>query len=157
MSDDFLGRYIKLGETLKPYMDDVVLRVHEQMDSGRHILLEGAQGTLLDPDHGTFPFVTSSPTIAGGALTGAGVGPKDITEVVGITKAYVTRVGEGPFPTELHDEIGDMLRKKRSRSRRHHRSSPPLRLDGCGGPAPFGAGQRPDFHRSDQDGRADRF
>jgi len=111
MSDDFLGRYIKLGETLKPYMDDVVLRVHEQMDSGRHILLEGAQGTLLDPDHGTFPFVTSSPTIAGGALTGAGVGPKDITEVVGITKAYVTRVGEGPFPTELHDETGDMLRK----------------------------------------------
>ena len=112
VSDDFLGRYITLGQKLQPYMDDVVLRIHEKIEGGRHLLFEGAQGALLDPDHGTYPFNTSSPTVSGGALTGAGVGPKDISEVVGITKAYTTRVGSGPFPTELHDETGDLLRQR---------------------------------------------
>ena len=79
------------------------------VDAGQHVLLEGAQATFLDLDHGTYPFVTSSNPTAGGACVGAGVGPRDIDRVIGIAKAYVTRVGAGPFPTELHDELGDVL------------------------------------------------
>ncbi|MBE0618644.1 MAG: adenylosuccinate synthase [Proteobacteria bacterium] len=100
------------GERLRPFIGDVAARVHDWMAAGRNVLFEGAQGTLLDLDHGTYPFVTSSNTLAGAACTGAGVGPRDLDAVIGITKAYATRVGEGPFPTELHDATGDRLRER---------------------------------------------
>jgi len=90
-------------------IDDTVHLVHEALDMGQHVLLEGAQATFLDLDHGTYPYVTSSNPVAGGACTGAGVGPRHIDRVIGIAKAYVTRVGAGPFPTELFDEVGDLL------------------------------------------------
>jgi adenylosuccinate synthase len=83
--------------------------LHEALDAGQHVLLEGAQATFLDLDHGTYPFVTSSNPVAGGACTGAGIGPCYIDKVVGVAKAYITRVGSGPFPTELTDEVGDVL------------------------------------------------
>lgn len=94
---------------LAPMIGDTVNLVHEFLEDGRNVLLEGAQATFLDLDHGTYPFVTSSNPIAGGACVGAGIGPRYIDRVVGIAKAYTTRVGSGPFPTELHDEIGDAL------------------------------------------------
>jgi adenylosuccinate synthase len=92
---------MKAADRLGPYIADTGTLLHDAMDAGRTVLLEGAQGTLLDLDHGTYPFVTSSNPVAGGALTGAGLGPDRVTQVIGITKAYVTRVGAGPFPTEL--------------------------------------------------------
>ena len=94
---------------LTPYVADSVSLVHEALGAGEHVLFEGAQATFLDLDHGTYPYVTSSNPVAGGACTGAGVGPRDIQRVVGIAKAYITRVGAGPFPTELFDEDGDTL------------------------------------------------
>ncbi|QBI20164.1 adenylosuccinate synthase [Egibacter rhizosphaerae] len=101
--------YAVYAERLRPYIADTVSLLHDAMDGGERVLLEGAQGTLLDLDHGTYPFVTSSNPVAGGALTGAGVGPNDIEQVIGITKAYVTRVGSGPFPTELDGEIAERI------------------------------------------------
>ena len=92
-------------------MSDVSLYLSSQVQRGARILFEGAQGTLLDVDHGTYPFVTSSNTVAGNASTGSGIGPTAIDKVMGISKAYTTRVGGGPFPTELTDETGDRLRK----------------------------------------------
>ena len=92
-----------------PHIGDAISIVHNALEAGQHILLEGAQATFLDLDHGTYPFVTSSNPVSGGACTGAGVGPRDIERIIGIAKAYVTRVGSGPFPTELFDEIGDHL------------------------------------------------
>jgi adenylosuccinate synthase len=103
--------YRTLGHRLEPYIADTQRIVWEALDNDGLVLFEGAQGTLLDIDHGTYPFVTSSNPIAGSACIGAGVGPKDIDEAWGITKAYVTRVGAGPFPTELEDEMGDRLRE----------------------------------------------
>jgi len=94
---------------LRPYVSDTVDLVHRALDGGAHVLLEGAQATFLDLDHGTYPFVTSSNPVAGGACVGAGIGPRAIDRVVGVAKAYVTRVGSGPFPTELDDNIGDLL------------------------------------------------
>ncbi len=96
-------------EGIKPHIADSVNLIHEALDADQHVLFEGAQATFLDLDHGTYPFVTSSNPIAGGACAGAGIGPKDITRVVGIAKAYVTRVGSGPFPTELFDETGEKI------------------------------------------------
>jgi adenylosuccinate synthase len=102
--------YLELCETrLKPHIADTIGLVHEALDAGQHVLFEGAQATFLDLDYGTYPFVTSSNPTAGGACTGAGVGPRDIDRVMGIAKAYVTRVGAGPFPTELHDATGEHL------------------------------------------------
>jgi len=98
------------GEKLRPYTGDAGRYVAKVIGEGRHVLFEGAQGCLLDLDHGTYPYVTSSSTIAAGACQSAGIGPTQIDHVVGITKAYATRVGEGPFPTELHGEAGDRLR-----------------------------------------------
>jgi adenylosuccinate synthase len=98
-------------------------------------LFEGSQGTHLDIDHGTYPYVTSSNTVAANACCGAGLGPKRLTHVIGIVKAYTTRVGRGPFLTELTDEIGNRLQEKRRRVRGHHRPPPPLRLAGCGAAA----------------------
>ncbi|WP_019024983.1 MULTISPECIES: adenylosuccinate synthase [unclassified Thioalkalivibrio] len=97
------------AERLQPMVADVAGRLHELRAQGRDVMFEGAQGTLLDIDHGTYPFVTSSNTTAGGASTGSGVGPRDIDYVLGITKAYTTRVGAGPFPTELFDNMGEHL------------------------------------------------
>src|ERR1700749_123799 len=104
--------YVTYGHRLTPYIADTVRLVHERLDAGELVVFEGAQGTLLDIDHGTDPFVTSSNPIAGSATIGAGVGPKDIDEVWGITKAYSTRVGAGPFPTELEGPLGDELRER---------------------------------------------
>jgi adenylosuccinate synthase len=94
-------RYEGYAQRLRPYLADTSLLVDRALRDGRRILLEGAHGTLLDIDHGTYPFVTSSPTLAGGATTGIGIGPTRIESVVGVAKAYVTRVGAGPFPTEI--------------------------------------------------------
>ena len=102
----YLGEY---AARVAPMVTDTVGLVHDALDAGRNVLLEGAQATFLDLDHGTYPFVTSSNPVAGGACTGTGVGPRDIGTVIGIAKAYVTRVGAGPFPTECLDEIGDVL------------------------------------------------
>jgi len=109
-ADDIADRYLnEYAARIESMVGDTVGLVHDALDAGRHVLLEGAQATFLDLDHGTYPFVTSSNPVAGGACTGAGVGPRYIDEVIGIAKAYVTRVGSGPFPTELTDEIGDTL------------------------------------------------
>jgi adenylosuccinate synthase len=109
--DQIAEEYLAMVPRLEPLIDDTVHLVHEALDAGRRVLFEGAQATYLDLDHGTYPFVTSSNPIAGGVGTGAGVGPRAIDRVVGVTKAYLTRVGAGPFPTELHegDAIGDLL------------------------------------------------
>jgi adenylosuccinate synthase len=103
--------YRTLGHRLEPYIADTQKIVWDALDRGGMVLFEGAQGTLLDIDHGTYPFVTSSNPVAGAACVGAGVGPKDIDEAWGIAKAYVTRVGAGPFPTELEGELGDRIRE----------------------------------------------
>ncbi len=101
-----------LGEELAEYFADVAEFLNQGMDAGKSVLFEGAQGTLLDVDHGTYPFVTASSAAAGGACTGTGVGPTRIDGVIGISKAYTTRVGEGPFPTELLDDLGDQIRRR---------------------------------------------
>ena len=107
--DDVVAQFATLGARLAPYMCDTVEMLHEALDRDDAILLEGAQATFLDLDHGTYPFVTSSNPTAGGACVGSGIGPRYLTRIVGITKAYTTRVGGGPFPTELTDEVGDKL------------------------------------------------
>ncbi|WAM29053.1 adenylosuccinate synthase [Myxococcus sp. NMCA1] len=106
-----LAEFTALGERLKPFVHDASLYLSGQVRRGARILFEGAQGTLLDVDHGTYPFVTSSNCVAGNAAVGSGLGPTAIDKVMGISKAYTTRVGGGPFPTELNDAIGDQLRK----------------------------------------------
>jgi adenylosuccinate synthase len=108
--DEIAERYLDdLAPRMAPYVADTVNLIHEALEAGQHVLFEGAQATFLDLDHGTYPFVTSSNPIAGGACTGAGVGPRHIDRVIGVAKAYVTRVGAGPFPTELFDEVGEAI------------------------------------------------
>ncbi len=102
----------ELGKKLAPFVIDTSLFINQAIDQNKNIILEGAQGTMLDVDHGTYPFVTSSNPVSGGACVGAGIGPHKIDEVLGVVKAYVSRVGEGPFPTELHCETGLRLREK---------------------------------------------
>lgn len=109
--DEVISEYLRHAEILKPYVTDTSLLLDQALQQGKVVLLEGSQGTLLDVDHGTYPFVTSSNPTAGGASTGSGIGPTKITRVIGILKAYTTRVGSGPFPTELFDEDGEALRK----------------------------------------------
>jgi len=106
-----IDEYVAYGQQLSKYLGSASKMLNESIKEKKNILFEGAQGSLLDVDHGTYPYVTSSSTIAGGACTGSGVGPRFIDAVVGISKAYVTRVGEGPFPTELLDEMGEELRQ----------------------------------------------
>jgi adenylosuccinate synthase len=106
-----INEYTAYGQMLGKYLGNASKLLNQSITEGKNILFEGAQGSLLDVDHGTYPYVTSSSTIAGGACTGTGVGPRFIDAVVGISKAYVTRVGEGPFPTELNDEMGEKLRQ----------------------------------------------
>ena len=107
--DDMVDRYGEMGARLAPYVCDTISLLHDGLARGAHILLEGAQATFLDLDHGTYPYVTSSNPTAGGACVGTGLGPRDIDRIVGITKAYTTRVGAGPFVTELFDADGETL------------------------------------------------
>jgi adenylosuccinate synthase len=109
--DALVKDYLELGEEIRPFVRDASRFLYDAIRAGRNVLFEGAHGVLLDLDHGTYPFVTSSSTTAGGACTGCGIGPTSIDTVIGIVKAYATRVGNGPFPTELHDQIGDRLRE----------------------------------------------
>lgn len=107
--EEIAEEYLAYAERLKPHIQDVGPLLNRALDEGESVLFEGAQGTLLDIDHGTYPFVTSSSSTAGGATIGTGVGPTKIDRVLGIAKAYITRVGSGPFPTELHDSYGEDL------------------------------------------------
>jgi adenylosuccinate synthase len=108
--DEIAARYLdEYLPRIRPMIADTVSLVHDALEAQQHILLEGAQATFLDLDHGTYPYVTSSNPVAGGACVGAGIGPLYIDRVIGIAKAYITRVGAGPFPTELTDEVGDLL------------------------------------------------
>lgn len=109
---DILKKYREYGQLLKKYVTDVSLYLNQAINENKKILFEGAQGTLLDVDHGTFPYVTSSNPIAGGACIGTGIGPTKIDRVMGITKAYTTRVGRGPFPTEMQGELEEYTRQK---------------------------------------------
>ncbi|MDX1977721.1 MAG: adenylosuccinate synthase [Pseudanabaenaceae cyanobacterium bins.68] len=108
-ADEVIENYLGYAERLRPHVVDASLKIDDAIRHRRNILFEGAQGTLLDLDHGTYPYVTSSNPVAGGACIGAGVGPTMIDRTIGVAKAYVTRVGEGPFPTELKEEIGELL------------------------------------------------
>jgi adenylosuccinate synthase len=108
-ADAVIEQYAAYADRLRPHVGDSSLIIYEAVQKRRNILFEGAQGTLLDLDHGTYPYVTSSNPVAGGACVGAGVGPTMIDRVIGVAKAYTTRVGEGPFPTELHGEVGEHL------------------------------------------------
>ena len=110
-ADEVIKIYLEAAETLRPYIADTTVMLNEAIAGGADVLFEGAQGTMLDVDHGTYPFVTSSNATAGGASTGTGVAPNKIQEVVGVVKAYTTRVGEGPFASELLDEVGEDIRK----------------------------------------------
>ncbi len=109
--DEITRQLLSFGEQLRPFITDTVNLLNSHCRQGSNLLLEGAQGALLDLDHGTYPYVTSSSPTSGGACTGTGLPPSSFDEIVGITKAYCTRVGNGPFPTELHDETGEQLRK----------------------------------------------
>ena len=108
--DEVVDKYIEFDKVLDPYIKDTSIMINEAIDQNKNVLVEGAQGMLLDIDHGTYPYVTSSNPSAGGACTGLGIGPTKIDEVLGVIKAYTTRVGNGPFPTELNDGDGEKLR-----------------------------------------------
>ncbi|MFH0732001.1 MAG: adenylosuccinate synthase [Candidatus Omnitrophota bacterium] len=110
--DDIYAEYIAYRGRIKEYVTDTILIINQALDKGKKVLFEGAQGAFLDVDFGTYPYVTSSNTTAGGACTGSGVSPARIDEVLGVVKAYTTRVGEGPFPTEFPDELMNVIRKK---------------------------------------------
>jgi adenylosuccinate synthase len=116
--DGIVDAYMKYAERMKPYVTDTTALIHDAIDEGKHVLLEGAQATLLDLDHGTYPFVTSSNPVAGGACVGAGIAPRDVTRVIGVAKAYLTRVGAGPMPTEVHGEQAENLLERSGRDPR---------------------------------------
>lgn len=109
---NILRQYLEYGEKLRKYITDTSILVSQLIKENKDILFEGAQGTLLDIDHGTYPFVTSSSATAGGACIGIGIGPRQIDKVLGVAKAYTTRVGEGPFPTEMKRQLGEILKKR---------------------------------------------
>jgi len=110
--DDVYGQYCQYGERLAPYIRETAIMVEEALNRDELVLLEGAQGTLLDPDFGTYPYTTSSSPLAGGGCLGAGLGPTRISRILGVFKVYCTRVGSGPLPTELKDETGDLIRER---------------------------------------------
>jgi adenylosuccinate synthase len=110
--DEILNKYMDYAERIKAYVTDTSVALYNLIKAGKKVLFEGAQGTLLDIDYGTYPYVTSSHPVAGGVCVGAGVGPSMVTNAVGVCKAYTTRVGKGPFPTELLDEMGEHIREK---------------------------------------------
>ncbi len=109
---EIFDEYLQYKERLEKYVKNTSLILHEEIQKGKHVLFEGAQGALLDLDHGTYPYVTASNTVAGNACAGSGIGPTMIHSVIGVAKAYTTRVGEGPFPTELQDELGERIRQR---------------------------------------------
>jgi len=109
---EIFNEYLQYKNRLEKYVKNTSLILYEEIEKGKHILFEGAQGALLDLDHGTYPYVTASNTLAGNACAGSGIGPTMINSVIGVAKAYTTRVGEGPFPTELQDELGEKLRER---------------------------------------------
>jgi adenylosuccinate synthase len=111
-SKEIIDQYQAYAQRLAPYVTNISVTINAAIKDNRQVMFEGAQGTHLDIDHGTYPFVTSSNTLAGNACCGSGVGPKQINDVIGIVKAYTTRVGQGPFPSELFDDIGDKIQKK---------------------------------------------
>ena len=119
---------LEIAQHIVPFLADVSAYLNAEMDRGKRVLFEGAQGTLLDLDHGTYPFVTSSSASAGGACTGTGVGPTRIQSVVGVSKAYATRVGSGPFPTEAHGPEGEKIRETGGEYGAVTGPAPPLRL-----------------------------
>src|SRR5271169_819287 len=110
--DKMYQEYAEASAKIAPFVTDTALMLNTAIARGQSVMFEGAQGTMLDIDHGTYPFVTSSSATSGGAVIGTGVPPTSIDTVIGVTKAYCTRVGEGPFPTESKDAIGEALRKK---------------------------------------------
>ena len=110
--ESILEKYLLMAKKLEPFITDISLELEEALKAGKSVLFEGAQGTHLDVDHGTYPFVTSSNPVAGSACTGTGIGPNRLNHIAGIVKAYTTRVGAGPFTTELNDETGDYIQKK---------------------------------------------
>lgn len=110
--DELFEQYLAYGERIRPFVSDTIPLVNAALDEGKEVLMEGAQGTLLDVDYGTYPFVTSSSATAGGACTGAGIGPNRVNNILGVFKAYTTRVGEGPFPTELPKEMNVKVREE---------------------------------------------
>ena len=138
------------GERLRPHLADTVWLVQDALARGDHVLLEGAQGTLLDLDHGSYPYVTCSNPIAGGACTGGGIGPLQVDEVIGVMKAYSTRVGSGPYPTELTDEIGAGIAAARPRGRHDDRPAAAGGLVRCRPPALRGGGQQRQLDHAQQ-------
>lgn len=110
--DEVYAKYLDYGRRLKPYVEDTSVKIFDAIKANKKVLFEGAQGTLLDIDFGSYPYVTSSNTTAGGVCVGTGIGPTMINSAVGVVKAYTTRVGKGPFPTELNDKVGDWIREK---------------------------------------------
>ena len=139
---EIYDEYLRYKNRLEKYVKNTSLILYEEIQKGKHILFEGAQGALLDLDHGTYPYVTSSNTVAGNACAGSGIGPTMIDSVIGVAKAYTTRVGEGPFPTELQDELGEKIRAKGRGIRGHDREAEEMRLVRCGRGQPFHPGQR---------------
>ena len=109
--EEIFEEYYEYGQQIKQYVCDTSVLLNDALDNGKRVLFEGAQGVMLDIDQGTYPFVTSSNPLAGGVTIGSGVGPSKVTKVVGVCKAYTSRVGDGPFPTELFDEIGSRIRE----------------------------------------------
>jgi adenylosuccinate synthase len=110
--DEMYEQYAEIADQIAPFVADTALLLNKAIKAGKSVMFEGAQGTMLDIDHGTYPFVTSSSATSGGASIGTGVPPTSISTVIGVTKAYCTRVGEGPFPSEIHGELGEVVRKK---------------------------------------------
>ena len=153
---DVLGADAELGARLRPWIADVSVALTRAMADGRSILFEGAQGTMLDLDHGTYPYVTSSSATAGGACTGLGVGPRSVHAVLGIAKAYTTRVGEGPLPDRAARRGRRRAPRERARVRRGDRASAPLRLVRRGAGAPRRPRQRARRPRHHEAGRARR-
>ena len=147
---------VAIGERMRPWVGRRVAVAAQMIAEGKTVMFEGAQATLLDIDHGTYPFVTSSNASVGGVCTGLGVPPRAIGGVLGVAKAYTTRVGEGPLPTELSGDAGRSAARKRSGVRRVHRTAAPLRLVRRGGRPLLGAHQRSRRDRAHQARRARR-
>ena len=153
-ADELCRQLGEIAPKILPYVDTVWALLDAKRRQGKRILFEGAQGALLDIDHGTYPFVTSSNTVAAQAATGSGLGPGAINYVLGITKAYTTRVGEGPFPTELKDETGKLLGERGAEFGTVTGRAAPLRLVRCLPGAPDPQSRRHQRHRADQARRA---
>ena len=149
--------YLTFGHRIEQYIADTSALAQRCLDDGGTVLFEGAQATMLDLDHGTYPFVTSSNPVAGAACVGAGVGPRDIDVIWGVAKAYATRVGAGPFPTELDDDVGERHPRARRRVRHHHRARAAHRLARPRRPALRGAPELADRPRHHQARRVQRL